>query len=559
MHIVTDIAGGFYIRGSALQPWETRALPSTEVFPSFPITRPSFQTYKRRTYISGQYNRLLVVTENKDLVEGGIEALSPAPTVTIGSGTGITASSVKYYYSMAHYEGARLIHESNLSSASAAINIANKNVILTNLPILHDNPRVNFKRIFRSDNGGIPRFVARVQLHGYWPTDPVDYSTYTDSIATLDLGEIRTLNNEVPPFHRFNREFHDRMFYAGNPSFPHLLYYSETGRPEAVGFASTIPTQDGEDITGLGRMGSELLVFCKNAIYKVTGFGPNDFVMKKISTGVGCISHHSIISIDEILWFASAIGVYTYNGSLQFQMDKLRDYWRTAYSNDSASYQDSIAIEDSFYNGYLLLVKQTANAALYFGHYFPVYRGLQPSWVFDSYEKDISRTLGILTTAPGSHIVGQYLGGTHASVNKLYQINIEATEVDADTNKRVTIQTGAQLFGDPGGSKEEGKSFQELWTYVQSDGYEWDFYALGGDEDVISAATPDNSTSFWHELVPASAIAGKTKLGTHYHQPAGVAGRTLSIKVAVSDVADFKYRGYGGAYLDGPAGRPPVT
>lgn len=510
--------------------------------------RPCFALYKRRTFINGQFSPNLVFTENGSLYAAGIERTSTAVITTIGSGSGITATSVRYVYTMAEIVSGTVVHESDISDASVAIpSVVNKSIDISGLPTTHTNTRVSHKRLYRQDNGGLYRFVANIALAT---------STYTDTTATLALGAPAPSNRGVPPATKYNSVYHDRLWYAGNSDFKYRLWFSELFFGEAVGALSYIDTRDGEEITGIARCGDELIVFCPQSMYSVQGYTVSDFRMRKIDPSTGCISNASIVNIKERLFFASEEGVCLYDGSVKFLMEDLRDYWRDDYASNITTYQNCQAIESRYHRGYKLLIPKT-NTFCYFGHYDSVFRGEQPYWIFDR-EARKTQTLGILTPSAGAFRYDEFGGYCDGYVR---QHNIEADDADDDDDdgKECIIQTGALLMGDPGGSKTEGKSFTELWTYVESESSSWTMQVVGGDEDSINASTADNTSSFYKDDIAASAESGFTKASVHYHQPYKVSGRALCLKITTLAAVGFKYRGFGGIYGPGEASRPTNT
>jgi hypothetical protein len=544
MHVFLTDAGGFYKRSPGSSTFTSVTLP-TGVAQVSPFIRPSFALYKKRVYICGQFDSNLVWTELGTLRKNGINSISTAPSAVLGTSTGITATSILYKYSVAEISGSTVLHESDLSSASSIIPAAsNQSINISGLPTGGADARVTHKRLYRSDNGGDYRFVANIILAT---------STYTDTTPTLSLGAVAPVNHGVASYAKFVEIYHDRAWYAGITDNPQRIFYSEIGKPEAVGALSYIDTRDGEAVTGLKRVGNQLVVACAQTMYDIQGFTESDFQMSKLSPSVGCISHHSMVNIDEILWFASEIGVYLYDGSFKYMMEDLRDYWRDDYSSNVTTYQDCTAIDDRYYNGYLLLIPKSS-AFYYFGYYPPVWRGEQPYWMFDTETREV-KSLGVLTPSAGAYRFDQYKGGDDGHLRQINVISNANDDSDAG-NKALIIQTGALLFGEPGGGEQEGKSFNKLWTYVESENNAWTLNVLGGDEDVVNAHTPDNSTYFWKDSISASAAASTTAKSVHYHKPERVSGRALCLKITADTPRAMKYRGFGGTFVPGPATRP---
>lgn len=542
-HIILTNESKFYKRNPDTSTFTSISLPSG-VSQVSPFVRPSFASYRKRTYIAGQFDSNLLWTEFGTLRKMGIARTSTAPTATVGSSTGITATNVIYFYTMAEKSGSTVIHESDLSEGSTPIPaLSNQSVDISGLPTTGP-ARVTHKRLYRKDNGGFTRHVADIALAT---------STYTDTTPTLSLGEVAPTNHGEPGYFKYFATYRERLWGAGDTDNPSYAWYSEVGKPEAYGDLNYIPTPDGESITGMARCGDQLIVFCAQATYAIQEFGTGDFEITKLDPTIGCISHHSIVNIQETLWFASEIGVYTYNGSFKYMMEDLRDYWRDDYASNVTAYQDCNAIDDRYYNGYYLLIPKSTSF-YYFGHYLPVWNGEQPYWVFDARTR-ADKALGVLSPL-GANRYDQYVGSDDGYLRK---INVSAN-ADDDSDalaKQLIIQTGALLMGETGGNIEQGKTFKKLWTYVESESNAWTLYLLSGDEDCVNMVNPDNSTNFWKDSVAASASSGKTKQSVHFHKPERVSGRALSAKIIANSPSGMKYRGLGGTYGPGPASRPP--
>ncbi len=545
MHILTTAAPAFKIRAPGGS-FNTIALPNGATNAS-PARRMSMTLYKRRVYAVGQLNIGLVYTEQGYLRKLGITATSTAPTTALGVSTGITAVSIIYAYTMAEIVDGVVVHESDLSSYSTELTVANnQNILVSGLPTTHANARVNYKRLYRSDNGGLFRHVTDIALAT---------SSYTDSTATLALGAVAPENHGVPPYTELLESYHDRMWYGIDPDYPDRIWYSELGKPEAVSASSYLETRDGEAVTGLKRVADELLVFTARSVYSIQGYTAADFRIAKISPAIGCIAPYSIVNIDETLWFASEIGVYMYNGSFHFMMEDLRDYWRDAYAADVDTYQDAIAADDRYSNGYYLLIPKTSGAFYYFGHYLPVFGGQgQPHWVWDTRAR-VDRVIGSLTPSFGANRYDLYVASTDGY---LRQANDPAdADDDGDSGaKQLIIQTGSLLMGDPGGDIEQGKTLTKAWSYVQSENNAWTIYLTGGDEDVVNAYLPDNTTYHWKDAIAASAVASTTKKSVHTHIPDKVSGRAFNLKIIANSPVGMAYRGWGGHWKPGPATRP---
>jgi hypothetical protein len=71
----------------------------------------------------------------------------------------------------------------------------------------------------------------------------------------------------------------------------------------------------GDVITGLKVFRDELFVFCKTAIFKITGTSSSNFAVEEIAKGIGTIAHHSIQELGGDLIFLAADGIRTIAGT----------------------------------------------------------------------------------------------------------------------------------------------------------------------------------------------------------------------------------------------------
>lgn len=552
MYLFTTNAGKIYIANPQDSSYTNLDTPDG-VEQAVPFQRPDWTLYpaKKALVLVGQFEQPIVwYSDLRRAYTVGIQGpgSDSAPLISPTVGTGITANSVVYSFSYAHVDSrGRVRGESGRSELSTSLSVNNKAISVFDMPTSHPSDRVNFKRIWRRDNGGLTRHVANVAI---------GTSSYVDSTATLALGEPVPENRDLLlEYCKYTATYHDRVWYSGFRENRDRVYFSELGEVEAVGALSYIATRDGEHVTGIERCGDELIVFCGTALYSIQGYTSADFRMRKIDPSVGCISFASIVNINETLWFASETGVWTYNGQLKFQMEDLETYWRSGYEADEANYQDCVAIDDRFYQTYSLLIPKSA-AFYYTGHYRPTWRGEQPYWVIDIRARKDS-TIGVLSP-PGSFRHLPYSGSCDGHARKMNVLDDVSDDSDSGA-KTIKIETGAILFSDPGGSSQDGKTPQKLWSYVRSEESDWTFYALGGDEDVVNAGVPDNSVSFWKDSRSASFSTGRTAQSVHYHKPERVSGRALQVRIAAISPIQFRYRGFGGMYGAGPATRPGTT
>lgn len=167
------------------------------------------------------------------------------------------------------------------------------------------------------------------------------------------------------------------------------LYWSCINKPEtwdATDF-NEIGFKDGQDITGLKALGDRLVVFKERSIWIVFFTGTTDipFTFHKTQSDVGCISHFSIQEVNNGLMFASADGIYFFDGNNSikvsnkinntinnfkasaftdivsgYQQTKNR-YW-ASYRTAGGSTNDRIVTFDTFNNAFSIYDGMNANA-----------------------------------------------------------------------------------------------------------------------------------------------------------------------------------------------------
>lgn len=95
---------------------------------------------------------------------------------------------------------------------------------------------------------------------------------------------------------------------------PGATVFSGDDTPRAI----DINKNDGEAVTGLGFFQDVLIVFKENSIYQLSFNDSNGFVVQRISSSYGCVSHGSIASVENDCYFLTAKGVYVLGNEPNF-------------------------------------------------------------------------------------------------------------------------------------------------------------------------------------------------------------------------------------------------
>lgn len=102
--------------------------------------------------------------------------------------------------------------------------------------------------------------------------------------------------------------YHDnRVYVAGVAANPSTLYWSDIIKPRdwasPAGGSTSFDPEDGQAITGIGKVGPYLLVFKDRKTYLVTD--SNTGAYRRISNDIGCDAHRSIVETDSGTFFLS--------------------------------------------------------------------------------------------------------------------------------------------------------------------------------------------------------------------------------------------------------------
>jgi hypothetical protein len=188
--------------------------------------------------------------------------------------------------------------------------------------------------IYRTQASGSPNELNRITS----TIDPLlndpttDTWSFTDTLSdtAADSNELlyttgNILENLAPPANAIITTYNNRVFLAGL-SDKLLMWYSQTVVDNSN--ANTIPPQfcaelivacdpRGGDITALGLLNQNLIIFKEREIFSLAGYGPDatgansDFADPVLITSdVGCINPNSVVIVPQGLMFQSHKGIY---------------------------------------------------------------------------------------------------------------------------------------------------------------------------------------------------------------------------------------------------------
>lgn len=284
---ISNLAGGLVIPNYAF-PW-------------------TFFAYKDNAYALRRGAGNLIRVTPETALNAGIAPPAAAPTIAEGAAGDITAGVYRAVFT--YYNRATAL-ESNPSPESNALTLgASKKIDYTGLTA-SDNPFVDARRIYRTLAG---------QVGVYFFTHMIEdnvVTTYTgENVVVADMGRVVSFNNGVPPAAlRGGVIFSERLFAHDGKD----VFFSEYLLPECFGDESVFPVfpDDGHEIRALHAFGDRLIVGKTNKVHFIVGSGPSSFGLNTLSDRHGCMSHHSMQSAENLLfWYGSGKAVLRSDGT----------------------------------------------------------------------------------------------------------------------------------------------------------------------------------------------------------------------------------------------------
>ena len=166
-----------------------------------------------------------------------------------------------------------------------------------------------------------------------------DFNTGTTTYSILMNGYDRyawdgttvTDMTEAPYANKFAS--HDGRIYA---TVEKKLYFSALNLINdwsTVNDAGAITVTDAKgDITAITAYDGNIILWTKEDMYILYGTGPDDFELRKVNGGVGCVSDWSVDSVHGLLYWAWYDGIYAWGGENAVKIsDKIEGYFNGMY------------------------------------------------------------------------------------------------------------------------------------------------------------------------------------------------------------------------------------
>lgn len=229
------------------------------------------------------------------------------PTLTKVSGGSMTAGG--WYYRYTYYNSRHDVETNGgpqrelvLTSGDIAGGIRSIRVACT----LSTDPQIDKIRIYRYPSAGGYYRITEINNSGTgeWLDDG---STAPDT--NWDKQVPTGLYDEFAAGLRAMCWHQNRMWYA--PATGHI-YHSELYRPEMV-YATNeygVGGPDGDPVQCMVSLGGQMLIFKRNALWALSGSGPDSYVTELVQRGIGCCAPRAVAMVGDSLYVANAAGIW---------------------------------------------------------------------------------------------------------------------------------------------------------------------------------------------------------------------------------------------------------
>lgn len=179
-----------------------------------------------------------------------------------------------------------------------------------NLPVSRDKGDIQ-RWLFLSELNNSVKFLAAV----------VPDNISTDVVVTgpdefRPRGTVLDTDNEVPPRCRFVESTQGVLAFGGADGQPDLIVWSKPFFPAAVPRGRNVfqvPSGASEGLTGMVDFNGRVLAFKRDSVYRAV-LRDGAVVYDKLTPDMGCVSHGSILTLQNQLYWVGEQGLCVYTG-----------------------------------------------------------------------------------------------------------------------------------------------------------------------------------------------------------------------------------------------------
>ena len=159
---------------------------------------------------------------------------------------------------------------------------------------------------------------------------------FSSTMEDSALGSQVEFDNDPPLGNHLVASFQEHMFVAGDPLFPHYLYFSKRFRPESFPTDQFIEIGTANDpLTVLVPLAGLLGTFTRDTKYRVSGNATTGFTHHEAISRRGTSAYKSVVPSDKGIIFVNRDGVYTTN--LIGPDNKISDKIESLFTGDTVS------------------------------------------------------------------------------------------------------------------------------------------------------------------------------------------------------------------------------
>ena len=278
--------------------------------------------------------------DGKQIVEHGFNVFPEDATAGATSTVGGVLSDGTYLYTavFAWTDNKGQLHRSAPSAGTSVVlsGVTSTQTQIINIPTLRLTDKTDVVlELYRTEANGTISYKLTDVDSPIFNDKTVDSIAFTDdTITDADLisREILyttggVLENIAPPSSTLLATYKSRVFLAGLED-GNQIHYSKIRLQDTPVEFNDVLTFEMEDrggpITALGVLNEKLIIFKEDALYYITGDGPNNLGQQNtfiepelVSQDVGCINPDSVVLSPAGLFFQSKKGIYQVTDSLQ--------------------------------------------------------------------------------------------------------------------------------------------------------------------------------------------------------------------------------------------------
>lgn len=204
--------------------------------------------------------------------------------------------------------------------------------------------------LYRTTNGGTTFYYLDSLVNVTATQDYSDYNNESSPIpgtTALNLQKVMYTSggvaaNDPPPTAKFIHQFSGFMYYGAitdsGQYFPQRIRQSIAGEPDSA--PATFFDDMDDELTGLSSTRSNLLAFCTNSVFRVSGSftstGQGSMTHDRIADAMGCLNAKSIVKTEIGVFYAGTDGFYYTDGyqviKISLELDKT---YRSMTESDS--------------------------------------------------------------------------------------------------------------------------------------------------------------------------------------------------------------------------------